>query len=390
MKKDIPFIGILIGLAVLFVLSPTVFKVFEIEIFPAQFVGALIGVFITIVVTALLLRGQTEGEEKREKSVKVFEKKQEVYHNFIDKLQEIIQDGEIHIGTKAKDGSLDSSVDELKDLIFQFAYLQLHTSKDTIIEVIDKVSELIQHLNTFSGTPEVDKQKKLPEYYANLSTSIFKIASILKDDLYTDEKQKKNGKTKKGGKTNIEDEPIKKEKMRAVLQECNLFVETEGLDKYILQKYFWDELRKKLNQKYGYNIEDKEHDFMQDINKYYARARNRHRWYGFQFLVYESEILNRKIFFRVEIGNTYYYGFKKQFENQNIMNCISDRYTKTSSSWFGYKFSDRFNLDFWKMPTEQFAALNDNKRREQFMEGIADEIHGYVEEFIKKAKQNNL
>ena len=100
--KKFVFYGFILAFIVLFLASAIIFKVYNVEILPSQFYGALIGVFITAIVTAFLLRGQTEGDEKREKSVKVFEKKQEVYYNFLEKLKEITQDGEIHIGTKNK------------------------------------------------------------------------------------------------------------------------------------------------------------------------------------------------------------------------------------------------------------------------------------------------
>jgi uncharacterized membrane protein len=77
-NKNWIFNGIIIAFTVFFIASAVIFNVFEIEILPAQFYGALIGVFITAIVTAFLLRGQTEGNEKRDKNVKIFEKKQEL------------------------------------------------------------------------------------------------------------------------------------------------------------------------------------------------------------------------------------------------------------------------------------------------------------------------
>ena len=72
----------IIILIVLFINAPIIFRVFELEILPSQFFGALIGVFITAIVTAFLLRGQTEGDEKREKSVKIYQEKIRVYSDF--------------------------------------------------------------------------------------------------------------------------------------------------------------------------------------------------------------------------------------------------------------------------------------------------------------------
>ena len=61
--KDYIFYGIIVAFFVIFLASAIIFKVYNIEILPSQFYGALIGVFITAIVTAFLLRGQTEGDE---------------------------------------------------------------------------------------------------------------------------------------------------------------------------------------------------------------------------------------------------------------------------------------------------------------------------------------
>ena len=372
-NKDYIIYGIIIiAFIVLFLIAPIIFKVYDYQILPSQFFGALIGVFITAIVTAFLLRGQTEGDEKREKSVKVFEKKQEVYYNFLEKLKEIIQDGEIHIGTKNKDGLIDSSVDELKDLIFQFAYLQLHTSEETINGVLEKVSNLIQHLNDYNSTKEADKQKRLPGFYSSLSNELFEIIKILKKDLY-----------------NEDSEAISKEKMNKILLDCDLFVETNGFDKYELQNYFLEELQKQLIKK-GYEINYK--DFTQDVNEYYARARNRHRFYGIDFPV---KFKDKNVLFRIEIANDYYYGFPKPKDKKEcpeLVNAIQQvsNFFKANDYWYGWKKPDRNNLDFWYLQSKGFEELKQPKKQEHLMSEIAEEIHQCIQKFIKIAKQNNL
>lgn len=357
---------------VLFLVTAIIFKVFNIEILPSQFYGALIGVFITGIVTALLLRGQTEGDEKREKSIKVFEKKQEVYYNFLERLKEILQDGEIHhIATKNADGSINSSVDDLKDLIFQFAYLQLHTSEKTINGVVAKVAKLIQLLNDFNSTKEAEKQDKLPEFYASFSDEIFGIITFLKEDLYNDNKNKS----------------ISKEKMSEILRECNLFIETKDFDKYELQYYFFDELCEQLKNK-GYDI--KNDVAKQDVIKYYAKARNRHRYYGISFPIHVNKLT---VNFRIELENNYYYGFyKPEFKKEypelvKTIKQVSSSFKETGW-WYGYKFSDNFDLDFWNLNSKEFKRLKDSGKRKQLISDIANEIDGYIKVFIKIAQQN--
>jgi gas vesicle protein len=373
-KQNLWGYGVIV-FTLIFISSSVIFKIFDFGALPSQFFGALIGVVITAIITVFLLQGQTANEEEREKSVKVFEKKQEVYHTFLEEFKKIIQDGEITIVSKGKDANLDKSVDELKDLIFQLGYLQMHTSEKTINVILDSVAKLIQLMNDFNSTQETDKQKELPNYYSSFSEELFKIIAILKEDLYNDECK-----------------PISKDKMNSILKECGLFVETEGFDRYEIQKYFWDEIQKQLQGK-GYKIEQK--DFTQDISQYYARVRNRHRYYGFGFPVYTSNKSNRKVLFHIELENSYFYGFAYEdnpYSDVEISSLISEISNSFSSNkyWAGWKWSDRFNLDFWNLNSPGFESLKNPRKRESYLKGIVEEMEMYIKKFQQLAKERNL
>jgi len=377
-KRNLLWVYGIIVFTVLFIASAVIFKIFKFEILPSQFYGALIGVVITAIITVFLLQGQTANEEEREKSVKVFEKKQEVYNSFLVEFKRIIQDGEITIVSKDKDATLDKSVDELKDLIFQLGYLQMHTSEKTINDVLDSVAKIIQLMNDFNSTHEADKQKELPNYYSSLSEELFKIIAILKEDLYKEECK-----------------PIKKEKMNSILEKCGLFVETSVINGYEIQKYFWDEIQNQLIKK-GYNISYK--DFTQDISEYYApvkNAKNRYQNYNIEFDLYESKKSNRKVGFYVEIENSYYYGFawtdspNSDEEINSIVSEVSHLF-KPNPAWAGWKFSDRYNLDFWNLNSEGFESLKNPRKREAYIIGIVEELDRYIKKFIQIAKEKNL
>ena len=158
-KKDFVFGGILIALIALFVLAPIIFRVYNIEILPSQFFGALIGVFITAIVTAFLLRGQTEGDEKREKSVKVFEEKLLIYKDFLSKLHEVVKEEKI-------------SDENVKDLIFQISYVAMHTEPS-------KVNEILKLLETTIA--EIDNNEN---GYEKLAKNILDIMLVLQQSLY--------------------------------------------------------------------------------------------------------------------------------------------------------------------------------------------------------------
>lgn len=367
-----------IGLGVLFLISLSLF------IFNLVYENALpkiieeinnssIGAIMTAIVTVFLLSQQTTSEEVKERNVKVFEKKQEVYHTFLEELKKIIQDGEITIVSKGKDANLDKSIDELKDLIFQLGYLQMHTSEKTINIVLDRVAKIIQLMNDFNSTQEGDKQKKLPEYYSSLSDELFKIIATLKQDLYNDECK-----------------PISKDKMNSILKECDLFVETETFDKYEIQKYFWTALQKKLAEK-GYPIVNK--DFTHDIIEYYARARNRHRYYQIIFSIYSSD--ERNIDFKIEIENRYYFGIKREGYKKNdelLQECVDATGSFASNDWwYGWRHpSEKFDLDFWNLNSKGFDEIKDTRKRDAFINGLVDEMDMYIKKFIVVAKEKSL
>ncbi|MDU8923348.1 hypothetical protein RYD26_00175 [Pasteurellaceae bacterium LIM206] len=67
---------------IIFVIVSVVFRNLTIDDLPIQVTGTLFGVVITAIITVFLLNGQSASEEQRDKSLLVFEKKQEIYHNF--------------------------------------------------------------------------------------------------------------------------------------------------------------------------------------------------------------------------------------------------------------------------------------------------------------------
>jgi hypothetical protein len=334
-------------------------------------ISAIIGVLLTVFVTSILLKQQSETEQEKDKSLIVFEKRQEIYHAFLENLKSIIQGGEIKIGVKQKDGTIDRSVDGLKDLVFQLCYLQMHTSKETIDKVLNELAKIIRELKKYYSTEEKDKQKKMPEFYSSLSDALFKIVSTLKEDLYG----KKDG-------------SIERDKINKILDGCDLYVET-NLDKYGLQKCFLEELREKLVSK-GYKIDTK-HDFTTDIKQYYARARNRHRYYGLNFEI-DAFKENKPVKFKVEIGNEYCFGLyrlNRKEERKEITACLERmKNFKSEDWWFDRKYpSPDYRLDFLKLDSKGFDELKNPRKRENFITEIAEEIDTYIKEFQKKARE---
>lgn len=369
MKKNIWLFGTL-GFVVLFILSAVVFRIAEVEILPSQFYGALIAVVITAIITLFLLKGQTANEEAREISVRVFDKKQEIYHSFIDELKRIIQEGEITIASKGSKEGIDKNVDELKNLIFQLAILQMHTSEENIKKILASLANIIQLMNDFSNNEENERQKELPEFYSSLSENLFAVVAVLKADLYQKEST-----------------PISKEHMNDILKECDLIIDNNDFDKYEIQKYFWDELQKQLITR-GYSIEHK--DFTTEIQKYYQSARNRYRNFGIEFIVNTQN--NHNFDFKIDLENSFYYGFPKKntTDKNELINKALPKLTQFQVApwWFAWKYSDNFDLDFWRLNSHGFEELKNKRRREKFIIGLSEEIDRHIKEFCRAIEDN--
>lgn len=350
---------------VLFAVMSIIVRFFSVEELPAQVSGVLFQVAVTAIITVFLLNGQSATEEERDKSLRVFEKKQEVYHHFLDNFKQIIRDGKIAIQIGENH---EENIDELKDLLFELGYIQLHTSEENTREIFAEVAEIIKLLNHFQSEG-VCQQQQLPQFYAQLSQHLFKIISILKADLYG-----KDAKT------------VESETVKVLLESCDLFVQNGELDKYALQGYFWDSLQDRLLAK-GYQFERK--DFKQDVMQFYARARNRHRWYGVDIPIHTFEN-GKTANFRVEIENTLFYGLTREYENaenEELETACKALHIAGSPYWYAWKWFDRNSLDFWRLDSEAFDRLNHPMKRERLMDEIVEELDSYIKQFQQAIKQ---
>jgi hypothetical protein len=75
-----------------FCLIATTANIFSVGDLPANFVAAFLEAVVTAVITVLLLSGQSAAEEVKERNVKVFEKKSEIFHQYIDLVWNIWED----------------------------------------------------------------------------------------------------------------------------------------------------------------------------------------------------------------------------------------------------------------------------------------------------------
>lgn len=166
----------------LFIGSAVFFEIFELGTLPTQVFGALLGVVITAIITVLLLQGQTKSEEKREIHLRVFEKKQEVYFDFLNKFNHILQNQEfrIHLTTKKSSNIHDIN---LQDLLFEFGYLQMHTSAAVFDQILEHMARLLEASNVLQ-IQKTDNTAAIKQYYTVLTKEYFAIVRLLKTELY--------------------------------------------------------------------------------------------------------------------------------------------------------------------------------------------------------------
>ena len=157
-----------------------IFQIFNVDTLLNRLYGSLIGVVLTAIVTVFLLQGQMQSQEKREKSVKVFEKKQLVYHDFLVHLDRILQDGKLAIPERGSD-----EPNELIELILQLGYIKLHTQEAHTRAITEQVTKILGILRQ-EQMQGVDSERT---FYKSLAEEIFLLVTIMRRDLYDHNEQ---------------------------------------------------------------------------------------------------------------------------------------------------------------------------------------------------------
>lgn len=173
---------VVLFLTMIFLGIAIVFEIIELTSLPAQFFGTLLGVVITAIITVLLLQGQTKSEESRERNLMVFEKKQEVFYHFLTQLNIILQKENLTLNL-SHEKALERDVNSLQDLLFEFGFLQMHTSAETFDEILNLVGNLMEESKKIKHIKEKN-EKDFEIYYKVLVNDFFAIASLLRLELY--------------------------------------------------------------------------------------------------------------------------------------------------------------------------------------------------------------
>lgn len=151
------FIGLLVFFAVL-ILS----GLYRGSDVPVQFAGALLGAIVTAVITMVLLHGQSQAEETKERNVKVFEEKTRRYNDFLTRLWDVWQDRHVTL----------EELNELMELV----------SKNIIVytkeENTQKLLRSLTRIATHAGKPYTSTEEQ-----KEVQREVFEIINILSDEI---------------------------------------------------------------------------------------------------------------------------------------------------------------------------------------------------------------
>lgn len=127
-RLDVGLSARLIAIASIFLLSVLTFNILFAASGPNEYfkeiLAALIGTILAAVVTTLLLRSQSQGEELKERNVEVFSRKVSAYESFLDAALTHLNDNSIS----------DGEAHDLRRLVYKMALF----SSESTIEVVSR------------------------------------------------------------------------------------------------------------------------------------------------------------------------------------------------------------------------------------------------------------
>jgi gas vesicle protein len=144
---------------------------------PSTFIGAALGAVITGAITLVLLAGQTEAQEVKERNVKVYEDKSQIFRKYIERAWEIWQDRKvnsdeyqeliadyysklmIYLGNPKLVENIRTNLIKIGDCIDKVDISSYEILKENIISIINTLSQDIG----LGGKIELSKVKELDE-----------------------------------------------------------------------------------------------------------------------------------------------------------------------------------------------------------------------------------
>lgn len=359
---------LIIVFALVFLVTSVLFKVFGITDIWAQLTGTLLGTIITAIVTVLLLGVQTNKEISHDRDVGVFEKKQEVYHNFIEELEKITQDGKVNIPSDTNP----DKTDELQHLIYQLGFVQMHASKNLAEKITESVGKL---LTTISMMQSKDKDgKKINELYSDLAENVFTIVSLLKNDLYNPNKKDEMADEKQF-------KAVSKEKFGSALRASGAFDNeflsesrrAENLAEFLALLKSNFEKTYKTTVYFGEN----ENENIKAISKAYFAVPKNKRWIFLKVFVSADIAFVLTFSEDGDIWHNFFDG--KGMKTENVNTVLTEKYHNVYPKDVYINFLDTNNSGY-----KSFARLYDDEDKRKFVQNYVSNILAKIETVTKQ------
>lgn len=160
------YIGITV-LCVLFIILAVFSQNYDWGTIWPRFVGAMMGVIITALITLLLLKGQSSNDIRLDQTSKVFEERLKIYKDFLSTLCKVIEDQKI-------------TTDEKVKLQLQTSLIAMHTTSEHIKIISEQVADIIKQV---CERPQNGKEPKSPAERIVITDQLFKIVKCFQEEL---------------------------------------------------------------------------------------------------------------------------------------------------------------------------------------------------------------
>lgn len=376
---------LIITLIILFIALIITLNIFDIPSTCTQIIGALLSTVLTVAITALLLKNQTDKNIEHDCQVAIFEEKQKVYHEFINSLETLICD-------KNSD-----KTDLVKKALVHLSLIRMHADDKISNDIEKKVIPIITIFSINSKSREAIKM------YPDLGNQLFEISNLLKEDLYNNTNQSCNK-----NKQSLEDN--KKELSLSLTLAGLLNTDLRSSQRMIeLHKQWWNNLIDYFSKIYINFMEDHNYLFILNDNNGIKKIDDAINYFE---KTDENSALSIKIgskenieFYFTMTFNKYtpvVFSFdkikreKSNLENESKENknplLLPENYTTEGfgNPGLGSKYiPEEFDIDFYNTNTNyyEYALASDEQKISRFIQPLVNSIYSDIEYFCSK---NNI
>ncbi len=373
---------LIITLIILFIALIITLNIFDIPSTCTQIIGALLSTVLTVAITALLLKNQTDKNIEHDCQVAIFEEKQKVYHEFINSLETLICD-------KNSD-----KTDLVKKALVHLSLIRMHADDKISNDIEKKVIPIITIFSINSKSREAIKM------YPDLGNQLFKISNLLKEDLYNNTNQSCNK-----NKQSLEDN--KKELSLSLTLAGLLNTDLRSSQRMIeLHKQWWNNLLKETINKfsqlnipfdYSFYIEpDNKNIDPITINDVINHYENTDGYSSLSIKIGTKEEINFSFTMTFNKYEKMVFSFDMNSNNDSTVErksfLLPENYTTEGfgNPGLGSKYiPEEFDIDFYNTNTNyyEYALASDEQKISRFIQPLVNSIYSDIEYFCSK---NNI